>query len=208
MHRGPESPSGGEPVAKPVDPREEIMDAIWPIEKLMSYFRTRRCVLRGEPLWALNKRDLESRGLMTPLKFNLFQSVLSAAPGTLLALLLVFFFPTLFRILKLILGDPFNQLQDILNNLKMFGDLLQQNAGGTALSMQATVYKEKVVLILYPIVSPLVLGIAAAGASYGSLRRRDWNTGRVRQAGSAYLYYDASMGLWYQTVLALLAVVM
>jgi hypothetical protein len=78
--------------ANEVDPKlgPSIPDVVPMLENLFrfpKYFRTRRLILRGVPLWDLTASDVARAGLMKPWNFNLYESAFAAAPAALIAFL-------------------------------------------------------------------------------------------------------------------------
>jgi hypothetical protein len=65
----------------------EFVPALENVVKIRKYFKTRRLILDGVPLWDFTAVDLQQANLMHPWPFNLYQSLLAAAPSTALYLL-------------------------------------------------------------------------------------------------------------------------
>src|SRR5712692_3227649 len=63
------------------------------ITNVFKFFRTRQRVLAGEPLWNMSKGLLENEHLMEPWAFNIYQLIVSSAPGAAISAFLLLYSP-------------------------------------------------------------------------------------------------------------------
>lgn len=74
------------------DELSSFIESIFPgAIKLSKYLRTRRSIIKGEPLWNMQSRELKEKDIMAPLPFNIFQYVLSIFPTIIVITIFMYF---------------------------------------------------------------------------------------------------------------------
>lgn len=72
------------PNSEPDSPRAVVKEYFSWFEKITKWKRfrkTRECIKRGEDLFDLSDKELNEFDLMTPFKFNLYETVLAVLPA-------------------------------------------------------------------------------------------------------------------------------
>lgn len=85
------SPQPGLPEAPQFESARDVVPLLDKLKDLKVFWRTRQAILNGESLHELTKDELKQRELMGPLKFNIFQSAISALPSVFIAAGIRFF---------------------------------------------------------------------------------------------------------------------
>jgi hypothetical protein len=148
-------------------------EAVEHVTKLRQYFRTRQRVLAGEHLWDRSKAELQAAQLMEPWRFNVYQSVLSAAPAIVLGVAWGFVGPE----------------QNAVPKSEFDVD-------------RGAEFASTILGLLLPLLAPFSLAITSHAAARGSLERTDITPDALARSRRAYLYLDGALGLWSQMLLA------
>jgi len=158
----------------------EKIEWIGDLTKMRKFWRTRRMVLKGSPLYDSSPDALKQQEVMGPLAFNTYQSTLAGLPGAAIASIITFLFPK--AVTK---ESPF----------ETFGLAPQMAADADKLF-------EKFSEIINPFVIPFALLFVAWALGWFCLRRTDSTRLNRRRAGRAFLYYDGAYGFVPQLLLA------
>jgi hypothetical protein len=149
-------------------------DKIDRASKIIRFYRTRQKILNGEMLWNLSKDEIDSSKLLGPWQFNIFQSVLSALPVIVMTTIWGFLSPA------------------VVGSKPMDPDFL---------SPAAWEFARKLCPAISSLVLPLSLAILSSTAAHGSLLPSDIASSSLRRTKYAYLYLDATLGFWSQTLI-------
>ena len=159
----------------------DLIDELEHVTKFKKFMDTRKAILSGENVFDFSRKELEESGLMRPLVFNTYESVLAGMPGIILANVLSILQPV-----KGLIYRPLNPASPYSLQCAAVADSLLS-------AMQKFVD---------PVLPPLILLLNACVVSWAVLKWRDSNRSERRWSRDAFLYYDGAYGLSSQTLIA------
>jgi hypothetical protein len=154
-------------------------------QKMRGYWRTRKAIIRGEPLFDYTGVQLRAQGLMGPWKFNATQSFISALAAVFIGRLLAFFYPAPDHPLAAVTGSTFDRLYAYAKPLA-----------------------DEIFAWISTGVAPFTLLLVANIVAWASMWKDDLTPEKKRRAAKAYLYFDSAHGFFSQMLLGVGTVVL
>lgn len=149
---------------------------------LKNFWKTRKAILIGVPLYDWNSSDRQRSGYLNHWSFNIQESVFVSLPAILLTKILDF----LYDDYKTKPPD-FSQLDE---STRVVSETAYETAYATAQFLSA-------------FAAPAVLTLTAFLLAWCSLKKSDSTPQMRARARSAYLYFDGAYGLYFQLMLSL-----
>ena len=172
------------PTSEAEKPVSEIRDLLLPWEKkwketskvLRSFRSTRNKILAGASLYDLTPAEISAQGLQTPLKFNVYQTVLVAFPGAAILQVWNFVYPR------------YNDYDEYLYDYEY----------STIYDMHFAFFAR----LINPVIVPILLIVFATSTAWASLRRKDSTAITRSRARRAFHYLSAAHHLFPAMVLS------
>lgn len=158
--------------------KKQILKPINQFIEFRKYWKTKKAVLTGIPIYNWDTSEREQHGYLEPWTFNIQEGVFASLPSIFIVKILDF----LFKHLK---NDP-QDLSSLDIRTKIFTETLQStNQFFSSFS------------------APLIITLLVFIVGWSSLKRSDSNSESRARARRAYLYLDGSYGLIFQLILSL-----
>lgn len=158
------------PIAEPYSKAREGLD------KLTKFWRTKRAIARGEPLYDWSDEQLKQKNYFGPWTFNAIETAVTGAVASGAA-----------NLVRVVFSEPDETPPPLLPG---------EDAALAALIQRTSQWIDP---FFIPILTTAIVFLAA----WGSLRYRDSNSKSRARARRAYLYFDGAYGLFSQLFLAL-----